>query len=199
QISEDRKNRVIDLYFNQHKSYAEIAQIEHISPRDIHAIIKEEKAKRQKHKDQQQQGDLSAQAYELFSQGKTPLQVAISLKIRQSEATKLYREYWKLKRLHKLNLIYKKTNGKIWIVLKLYKELIKKRRMSIEKVANAVDTDINRLPHMESLYKQAKDEAEKMQRTIQRLANDVAALERKISLLDKTAFSIEQDYKRKEH
>jgi hypothetical protein len=28
QITEDRKKRVIDLYFNQHKSYAEIAQIE---------------------------------------------------------------------------------------------------------------------------------------------------------------------------
>ena len=49
QITEDRRKRVIDLYFNQHKSYAEIAQIERISPRDIHAIIKEEIARRQKH------------------------------------------------------------------------------------------------------------------------------------------------------
>jgi predicted DNA-binding protein YlxM (UPF0122 family) len=55
QISEDRKKRVIDLYFNQHKTYAEIAQIEHISPRDIHAIIKEEEARRQKHKHRKQQ------------------------------------------------------------------------------------------------------------------------------------------------
>ncbi|HZC48592.1 MAG TPA: hypothetical protein VE244_05970 [Nitrososphaeraceae archaeon] len=55
QITEDRKNRVIDLYFSQHKTYAEIAQIERISPRDIHIIIKEEQARRQKYKDQQQQ------------------------------------------------------------------------------------------------------------------------------------------------
>jgi DNA-directed RNA polymerase specialized sigma subunit len=46
QISDERKKRVIDLYFNQHKSYAEIAQIERISPCDIHAIIKEEEARR---------------------------------------------------------------------------------------------------------------------------------------------------------
>jgi DNA-directed RNA polymerase specialized sigma subunit len=45
QITEDRKRRVIDLYFNQHKSYAEIAQIEKMSPRDIHAIIKEEETR----------------------------------------------------------------------------------------------------------------------------------------------------------
>jgi DNA-directed RNA polymerase specialized sigma subunit len=52
QITDERKKRVIDLYFNQHKTYAEIAQIERISPRDIHAIIKEEEARRQKHKQQ---------------------------------------------------------------------------------------------------------------------------------------------------
>jgi predicted DNA-binding protein YlxM (UPF0122 family) len=93
QLTDERKMHVIDLYFNQHKSYAEIAQIEKISPRDIHTIIKEEIAKRQKHKQQ----ELCSKAYELFSQGKKPLQVAIELNIRQSEATKYYREYWKLR------------------------------------------------------------------------------------------------------
>ena len=199
QISEDRKNRVIDLYFNQHKTYAEIAQTEKISPRDIHAIIKEELARRQKYRYQQQQGEVSSKAYKLFSEKKSPVEVAIILNLRETEVTKLYRGYWKLKGLDKLNIIHKETNGKLGPFLKLYKLLIKQRGMSIEKVANAVDIDIHKLPYMESLYKQAKDEAEKMQRTIQRLANDVAALERKISLLDKTAFSIEQDYKRKEH
>src|SRR5215210_8391443 len=117
-ISEERKKRVIDLYYNQGKTTREIAKIERMSIRDISNILKEEEARRQKYKDQQQQEELSAQAYELFSQGKTPLQVAISLKIRQSVPTKLYREYWKLKRLHKLNLIYKKTNGKLSSFLK---------------------------------------------------------------------------------
>jgi len=132
QITEDRRKRVIDLYFNQHKTYAEIAQIEKMSPRDIQAIIKEEEARQQKDKHQQQQEEISSQAYKLFSEGKTPLQVAIALNIRQSEAAKYYREYRKLRGLDKLNTIHKETNGKIWIVLKLYKELVKKRRMSIE-------------------------------------------------------------------
>jgi hypothetical protein len=67
-----------------------------MSPRDIHAIIKEEEARQQNYKHQQQQGEISSNAYELLSQGKTPLQVAISLNIRQSVVTKYYREYWKL-------------------------------------------------------------------------------------------------------
>jgi hypothetical protein len=53
QISDERKKQVIDLYFNRHKTYAEIAEIERMSPRDIHAIIKQEQARRQKHKQQE--------------------------------------------------------------------------------------------------------------------------------------------------
>ena len=46
QLSDDRKKRIIALYFNQHNTYAEIAETERISPRDINAIIKEEEARR---------------------------------------------------------------------------------------------------------------------------------------------------------
>jgi hypothetical protein len=151
QITEDRKKRVIDLYFNQHKTYAEIAEIEHISPRDIHAIIKEEEARQQQHKDQQQQEELSSRAYELFSKGKTLVQVAIILNLREPEVTKLYKEYCKLNRRDILNLIDKETNGKLGIFLKLYKQLIKKKGMAIEQVGNIVEIAIHKLPHMESL------------------------------------------------
>jgi hypothetical protein len=82
--------------------------------------------------------------------------------------------------------------------LKLYKELIKKRRMSIEKVANVVEIAIDKLPYMEGLYEQVKDQVEKMQHTIQRLANDIEARKNKLSILDKIAFSSEQECRRKE-
>ena len=95
QITEERKKHVIDLYFNQHKSYAEIAQIERISPRDIHTIIKEEETRLQKHKQQ----ELSSKSYQLFSEGKTSIEtsieVAIILNLPASKVSKLYSEYWK--------------------------------------------------------------------------------------------------------
>jgi len=68
--------------------------------------------------------------------------------------------------------------------------------MSIEQVVNAIEIAIHRLPHMESLYIQAKDQAEKMQHTAQRLANDIEARKHKISVLDKIVFSSEQECKR---
>src|SRR5215212_3609767 len=159
QISEERRKQVIDLYFNQHKTYAEIGQIEKISPRDIYAIIKEEEARRQNYKDQQQQEEKSSKAYKLFSEGKTPVQVAITSNLEQPEITKLYREYWKLKRLHVLDSIFTQTDGKLKTFLKLYR-LMKEKGMSIEQVVNAADIDIHKLPYMESLYRQVKDEVD---------------------------------------
>jgi septal ring factor EnvC (AmiA/AmiB activator) len=98
--------------------------------------------------------------------------------------------------LGKLNLIHKETNGKLAPFLKLYKQLIKQKGMSVDQVIDLVEIAIHKLPYMESLYRQAKDQAEKMQCTIQRLSNDMHALEYKISILDKTAFSCEQECRR---
>jgi hypothetical protein len=197
QITEERKKRVIDLYFNQHKTYAEIAQIEKMSPRDIHAIIKEEEARQQKDKHQQQQEDLSSKAYKLFSKSKPTLEVATILKLREPEVSKLHKEYWKLRGLDKLNSIFKETNGKIWPFFKLYKELIKKKHMSIDQVVNAVEIAIHKLPYMEGLYGQIKDEVNKLQYTRQILVNDIEARKHKISILDRIALASEQDCKRK--
>ena len=194
EITEDRKKRVIDLYFNQHKTYAEIAQIERISPRDMHAIIKEEQARLQKYEQQ----ELSAEAYKLFSEGKKCVQVSIILNLREPELSKFHKEYWKLRGQDILNLIYKETNGKIWPFLKLYKELIKKRGMSIEQIVNAVEIAIYKLPYMESLYEQVKEQVERMQHIRQGLANDIEARKHKISILDRIAFSSELECKRTE-
>jgi hypothetical protein len=51
---------------------------------------------------------------------------------------------------------------------------------------------------MEGLYRQVKDELDSMQRTRQCLSNDIQALKNKISILDKTAFSSEQECRSKE-
>ena len=78
-ITEQRKKRVIDLYHNQEKTTCEIAEIERILLHDISAILKEEEARRQKNKDQEQ----SCKAYKLFSKGKTPVEVATTLNLSQ--------------------------------------------------------------------------------------------------------------------
>ena len=82
-ISEERKRHVIDLYYNQGKTTRQIAKIERMSIHDISAILKEEESKRQKYKDQQQQEEISSKSYKLFSKGKSPIDVAITLNLRE--------------------------------------------------------------------------------------------------------------------
>ena len=55
----------------------------------------------------------STQAYKLFSQAKTPVEVAIELDLSEKQVTKYYREYWKLKGLYKLNLVHEEIKDDI--------------------------------------------------------------------------------------
>ncbi|HKG88015.1 MAG TPA: hypothetical protein VKA95_06785, partial [Nitrososphaeraceae archaeon] len=55
----------------------------------------------------------STQAYKHFSNGKTPLEIAIALNLRESEVTKFYKEFWKLKQLHNLNMVYEEVKDDI--------------------------------------------------------------------------------------
>ena len=61
---------------------------------------------------------------------------------------------------------------------------MKKKGMSIEQVASTVYAAIHKLPYIENLYEQVKEQVEKMQCTRQGLANDIEERKKKISLLD---------------
>jgi hypothetical protein len=169
---QERERRVLALY-NQGKTIREIAKEVRMSFRDIGAILNktvEEKAggiKQQddaeEHREQEQQQylSLSAQAYKLFSDRKTPLEVAIALNLRESEATRFYKEYWKLKQLHNLNTVYEETKGDIEPFLRLYK-LSKVKGIGIKHVVNLLTFANEDLPALEKRFK--------------RLRNDISAL-----------------------
>jgi hypothetical protein len=95
------------------------------------------------------------------------VEVVIGLNLGEPEATKLNKEYWKLKPLHILNSIYKETNLELEPFLVIYTKLIKEKDMSVKKVVKTVDIAGDKLPYLESLYGQAKKQVYNMQRTIQ--------------------------------
>ncbi|HJT48126.1 MAG TPA: sigma factor-like helix-turn-helix DNA-binding protein [Nitrososphaeraceae archaeon] len=83
---EEREDLILDLYFKENKTYSEIAKIAKISPRDIKPIIDKAIAE----KERQAHKSTAVQAYELFSKGKTLLQVTIDLNFNQAQATAYY-------------------------------------------------------------------------------------------------------------
>ena len=117
---EERERTVLSLY-NQGKTIRDIAREVRISFRDIGVVLKKEEEKMEKEKQRTRfennmtsaEGDnswgtnsFSTQAYKLFSQGRTPVEVAIELDLNEKQVTKHYMEYWKLKGLYKLNLVH---------------------------------------------------------------------------------------------
>jgi hypothetical protein len=191
---QERERLVIDLYYNQGKTYREISKEARISPRDIGVILNkvaEEKnreeqrdnnsGEKNQNQEQQQNLSLSAQAYKLFSEHKTPLEVAIALNLGESEATEFYKEYWKLKQLHNLNMVYEELKGDIENFLKLYK-LAKAKGMSVKQVVNLLQIANNDLPAVEQRFKRLRNEISMLQfqkriddRNLYQLNNQIAS------------------------
>jgi transcriptional antiterminator len=96
---QERERLLLDLYYNKGKTYRDISKQVRISPRDIGVILNkviEEKTEGSKEEEQDnidseknqthaQQPSVSAQAYRLFSDRKTPLEVAIALNLSQKQ------------------------------------------------------------------------------------------------------------------
>jgi hypothetical protein len=157
---QERERLVLELY-NQGKTIREIAKEVRMSFRDIGVILNkavEEKTEGLKEQHEEiQQLSVSSQAYKLFSEGKTPLDVAVTLNLRESETTKFYKEYWKLKQLHNLTIIYEETKGDIEPFLKLYR-LSKAAGMNVQKVVNLLEIANTDLPDIQCRYERLKRE-----------------------------------------
>jgi transposase len=165
----ERERLVLDLY-NQGKTIREIAKEVRMSFRDIGVILNktlEEKTEASKEQGQDNNGvnnnqqqphlPLAAHAYKLFSDRKTPLEVAIELNLRESEATNFYKEYWKLKQLHNLHMVYEETKGDIAPFLRLYR-LSKAKGMSARHVINLLEIANTNLPDIQCRYERLKRE-----------------------------------------
>ena len=87
-----KEKLVLDLYYNQDKTYRQIAKEAKICPRDIKTIID----KNDKEMELSQSTCVSSQAFSLFLQGKTPIQVAITLNLKEPEVHELYKQYLSL-------------------------------------------------------------------------------------------------------
>jgi hypothetical protein len=176
-ITEQRKKRVIDLYHNQEKTTREIAEIERISLHDISAILREEGARRQKNKDQEQ----SSKAYKLFSKGKTLVEVATTLNLREPEVTKLFREYLKLQGSNKFILIYDEIGeDNIEDFVEFYNS-VKERgmgRMHMVKALAIADKD---LPYLEEKCELLKVENNDLESKKQQSNNELYTLNDKIA------------------
>ena len=90
-----------------------------MSFRDISAILKKASGEMEEKQDIKESLSLSNKAYRLFSKDKTSIQVAITLNLSDAETTKFYQEYWNLKQMHELRMVYEEIGADIVHFLEL--------------------------------------------------------------------------------
>ena len=115
---EDEEKHVVELH-EQRKTYREIMKEVHMSPGRISSILR-----RSNGEEETKPVSLDTQARRLFSQGKTPLEVANELDLGVEETERTKRGFWKLKGLYDIDAAYEeviKRHSIIFDFLKNYK------------------------------------------------------------------------------
>jgi hypothetical protein len=148
---QETEDLIVDLYYNQKKTFREIQKIVRKSPCDISAVLNKVEPERSSL-------SISSQAYRLFSEGKSPNQVAITLNIREPEATQFHREYWRLNQLYELDQFYEETKGNFSSFLELYRQM-KAAGINVTHVIRLLKVANNNIPSVEYRYQQLTREA----------------------------------------
>jgi hypothetical protein len=202
-LTRQEKEKLIVDQYDRGKTYKEIARIARVYVRDIKPVLgKAEKERENKLRiathevnegnsinRQTQRKTASSQAYRLFSEGKTPLEAAIELNLKETEATKYYREHWKLKQLHNLDLIYVDIKDDITHIIKLHRRM-KAAGIGIEQIINLIKIANNDLPAVEQEYQNLKGDVNLLEsmkfneyRTLHDLQNQIADSKRRLKWL----------------
>jgi uncharacterized protein YoxC len=172
----EKEELVLDLYFNQNKTYHEIAKIARMSPRDIKPIID----KAIKEKERTQHKTTAVQAYELFSKGKTLLEVTIDLNLGQAQATAYYGEYLKIVGLDDITKVYLEFQGDTSYFVKLCKEA-KAAKMGIPQVVNLLRIANNQLPSVQHRYEQLQKQNNQLESILRTKSKELQNLNSQIT------------------
>ena len=85
---EEKARRIIDLYYNQGKTYYEIVKEVKVSPNYVSAVLKKHEEEENaaavtkiKHEQQENKTSKEVASFKLFSEGKNTIEVAIDLKV----------------------------------------------------------------------------------------------------------------------
>ena len=153
-----KAEHVIELY-KQGKTIREIAKIVHMSFGDIGAIIRKYLENEEIQKNNLKDHNIleETKAMQLFSKGKSPLEVRIELNVSTEKVEKFYKDYWRLIGLHQLRTYYEtEIKENLPSFLKLFKK-VKGSAMSDDEIVIAL-RNMNLLPLMEIVVQKRRSE-----------------------------------------
>ena len=144
-----KKALVIELY-KQGKTRRQIAEIVHMSFKDIADIINEYTGEGKQINKPEKSKD--SRAFELFLQGKQSVEVAIELDIPADKVEELHVQYWRLSKLDNLEILYHEAEYSLSLLLRLHNILKEKRITKDKDISDLIELANDGLPNLRARF-----------------------------------------------
>jgi DNA-binding CsgD family transcriptional regulator/chorismate mutase len=201
----ERERQVIELY-KQGKSTRDIAKELRMSLRDISIALRDNQVNHgiviTDNSNNKSPNQKSTQAYKLFSEGKKPVDVAIQLGLSERQATKHCREYWELKGLHELTLLYEERKRHVPSFLKLHNIMQRQGIDDENDIANVLKY-AKELPNLQQYWENIqsnnhnlKCQNQKLERELQDRRRQIAELTEVENMLHQNIDTLQNDIDR---
>ena len=145
-----KKALVIELY-KQGKTRRQIAEVAHMSFKDIADVIKKHTGEDTDSTDKPAKSK-DARAFELFLKGKQSVEVAIELDLSADEVEDLHVQYWRLSKLDDLEELYYEAEYSLSLFLRLHNILTDKRITKDKDISDLIELVNDRLPNIRKRY-----------------------------------------------
>ena len=165
-----KKALVIELY-KQGKTRRQIAEVVHMSFKDIADIINEYTGENKQVSKPEKSKD--ARAFELFLQGKQSVEVAIELDMPADRVEELHVQYWRLSRLDNLEILYHEAEYSLSLLLQLHDILKENRITKNSDIRQLIELANHGLPDIRNRF-------EELLNQVTALDNEKAALNTEI-------------------
>jgi hypothetical protein len=108
-LNQHQKKALVVQLYEQGKTRRQIAEVAHMSFKDIADVIKKHTGENSYSNDKPEKSK-TARTYELFLLGKQSVEVAIELDMSADEVEELHVQYWRLSKLDDLEELYHEAN-----------------------------------------------------------------------------------------
>ena len=179
-----QKEALIIALAEKGKTYREIAKEAGVSPNTIKAVLNRAGL--------DQTTSISSRVFELYSQDKTPLDVAITLGLKSEEALRYHQEYFMLLGCTEFTKVYLRIKDNPWAYVNLV-QLIQNAGMSNDEVVEPLKIAKGHLPRVKLEYDRLKAELNSMEdeksnstEDYHRLCNEISGMKTTVDQLQLT-------------
>jgi archaellum component FlaC len=202
-VSNEEKRRIIDLHFNQGKTIREVCRLLGKSSHDITPVTKEHRirmaqnyalAKGEQSEVMQREQDRvipNVKAYNLFDEGKSPLEVATELNLPGPQVQEYYVEYLKMMRMYKLVTIYHEHQDSMGYFLKLTRlgkeqGVTPEQMIKLVEMADSIHKLQDKLRRLQAEISDISTRISEGQEELKNLHNEISNTKEKLELVKKT-------------